>query len=181
MSHLPRKGNSMTKAEASRKIAEYSADEWAIKFTAKTISVDRGFRTPCLEWTRYIHQEGYGEFNFCMNGKYGRIGAHRAAWIREHGPIPDGFEPDHLCRNRKCTNTEHLEVVTHKENILRGESPSAVNARKSACPKGHPLSGENVYIWEKRPGRFKRHCKTCSINSQTERRRRIRELLQSAG
>jgi hypothetical protein len=62
------------------------------------------------------------------------------------GPIPEGKQLDHLCRNRACINPEHLEPVTAKENILRGESFSAKNARKTHCIHGHELSGDNLRI-----------------------------------
>lgn len=60
--------------------------------------------------------------------------AHRLSFIAHKGPIPDGLVIDHLCRNRACCNPDHLEAVTNAENILRGESPPAKNARKNLCP-----------------------------------------------
>jgi hypothetical protein len=54
------------------------------------------------------------------------------------GPISAGLVIDHLCRNRACVNPEHLEAVTPRENNLRSTSVSGLNARKTACPKGHP-------------------------------------------
>jgi len=63
--------------------------------------------------------------------------AHRLAYERARGPIPDGLVIDHLCRNRWCCNPDHLEAVTNEENILRGFSPPAQNARKARCPNNH--------------------------------------------
>ena len=57
--------------------------------------------------------------------------AHRWAWEQAKGPIPKGLVVDHLCRVRWCCNPDHMELVTNRENILRGISPSADHARKA--------------------------------------------------
>lgn len=62
------------------------------------------------------------------------------------GPIPEGLELDHRCRHRWCGNPNHLEPVTHQVNVLRGDAPTAINARKTHCPQGHPLADENLYL-----------------------------------
>lgn len=71
--------------------------------------------------------------------------AHRWLWEQEHGPIPDGMEIDHLCRNRACVRASHMELVTHLENVRRGESGQR-QARRTHCPQGHPYSGDNLRI-----------------------------------
>ena len=76
----------------------------------------------------------YGTFRY--EGKMTR--AYRAAWLIFRGPIPDGCEIDHRCRISLCVNPDHLEPVTHQVNVLRGDAPAAVNARKTRCPRGHP-------------------------------------------
>jgi hypothetical protein len=70
--------------------------------------------------------------------------AHRFAYERWVGPISEGLQVDHLCRQRCCVNPEHLEAVTARENTLRGTAPAAANARKVLCKNGHPLSGPNL-------------------------------------
>jgi hypothetical protein len=107
----------------------------------------------CWNWTDWIRQDGYGRFFVDGKTKY----AHRVAYELLKGPIPTGLTLDHLCRNRKCVNPDHLEAVTNKANILRGKAPQAKNARKTHCKKGHPLSGDNLYINPK----GERNCRTC--------------------
>ena len=64
---------------------------------------------------------------------------------------------DHLCRNRKCVNPEHLEQVTHLENQIRGIGFIAKNIRKTHCDRGHPLNGNNLRMYKTR--RVCRECK----------------------
>lgn len=80
-------------------------------FLVPPTTEDRGYRTECLVWQRGFNQKGYG----LINGR----GAHRVLWEKEHEAIPDGYELDHLCRVRSCVNLDHLEVVTHAENVRR--------------------------------------------------------------
>lgn len=97
--------------------------------------------TPCIKYKGYIAPDGYGR---AWHSDYKQmLGAHRVAWLKEKGPIPSNLVLDHLCRNRSCVNTNHLEVVTHRENILRGTGPSAWNAKKDHCKKGHPFIGKD--------------------------------------
>lgn len=113
----------------------------------------------CWEWSGHKTDEGYGKvFGKDLCGATTKI-AHR--WMYEClvGPIPDGLEIDHLCRNRGCVNPSHLEPVTTRENVLRGDGPPARNARKTHCRNGHPLTGDNVA----HPGGNlnKRRCRMC--------------------
>ena len=109
----------------------------------------------CWEWIGHVSMFGYGVFQHTNRTKEA---AHRIAYKLIKGDIPERFVIDHLCDNRKCVNPSHLKAVTQRENVLRSNAPSAINSRKTKCPKGHPLSGENLYI-QKTNGA--RHCLLC--------------------
>jgi len=101
----------------------------------------------CWEWLAYKNSDGYGTFR--VDGRM--VLAHR--WAYEHlvGPIPPELECDHRCRNRACVNPAHLQLVSHKENVLRGVGPAAQHARKTVCKNGHPLIATGA----------RRRCLTC--------------------
>ncbi len=131
----------------------------------------------CWPWTASLSQgTGYGAASF--NGK--RAGAHRIAYELSKGPIPEGLTIDHLCRKRDCINPAHLEAVTLRVNILRSPtSAGAVNARKTHCKHGHPLSGSNLATWNTRRERV---CKTCEkIRGQRYERKSGRKSLRGQG
>ena len=109
----------------------------------------------------------YGQF---YTGE-GRVCAHRYAYELLKGPIPPGLTLDHLCRNKKCVNPDHLEPVTGRENTLRGDNPPAQNARKTHCKWGHPFSGNNLRISKKINRRV---CKICERNQKIASRNRRR-------
>lgn len=94
----------------------------------------------CWQWMGNINSEGYGRL---IHERRRRM-AHVWSYELFIGPIPEGKQLDHLCRNPACVNPDHLEPVTRKENILRGVGASAINARKQYCPKGHALLGQNL-------------------------------------
>jgi hypothetical protein len=83
---------------------------------------------------------GYGQLR--VHGKVRK--AHRVVWEQANGPIPPGLVLDHLCRNKACINIDHLELVTNRTNVLRGVGRTAINARKTTCPRGHPLEHNNL-------------------------------------
>ncbi len=73
----------------------------------------------CWRWTAHLDRKtGYGRL--LVDG--GMVGAHRIAYQLLVGPIPEGLDLDHLCRNKACVNPDHLEPVTQQENIRRGKS-----------------------------------------------------------
>ena len=105
---------------------------------------------PCWEWTA-SKVYGYGQFGIAHQ-KHAR--AHRFAYELLVGPIPEGLELDHLCRNRACVNPDHLEPVTTRVNLLRGATVTARKAGQTHCIHGHEFTPDNTFI-------RKNGCRTC--------------------
>lgn len=104
------------------------------------------------------------------NNAYGKIwnglfyeAAHRLSYRLKNGSIPEGLHIDHLCRTTLCVNPAHLEAVTNQENVLRGEGPTAINARKTHCIRGHEFAVTGSY-------KFKdgKACKQCRKDAYAE-------------
>jgi len=127
-------------------------------------SITVGAPDECWPWSRSVSSGGYGQFY--VDGRLRT--AHRLAYELTIGPVPEGLQLDHLCRNRRCCNPTHLEPVTGAENIRR--SP-AHNGAKTHCPQGHAYAGRNLVINSTNGGRM---CRICQNTSSRERKRRAR-------
>ncbi|WP_294567588.1 HNH endonuclease signature motif containing protein [uncultured Arthrobacter sp.] len=127
---------------------------------AKFLSKIRVAPDGCWLWADAPVPQGYGRFYYPGMAKVegGYEYAHRVAHELFVGPIPSATEIDHLCRVRLCVNPAHLEAVDKDENILRGESPPAHNARKTHCLRGHAFDSRNTYV---RPDGGGRVCMAC--------------------
>lgn len=139
--------------------------KWVDRFWSLVAKADG----QCWEWRGAKTNQGYGTFA----RTHGTRVAHRISWELTRGPIPDGLTIDHLCRNRGCVNPSHLEPVTNRENVLRGEGITAHLARTTACAKGHPKS-EN---------RRKGHpgCEVCKTEADLAWAKRRRDECRAKG
>lgn len=122
--------------------------------------------TGCVLYLGTLSSKGYGVL--FVQGKRRR--AHTVAYELARGPIPPGLEPDHKCRVRSCINDLHLEPVTHKVNLLRGDTVAARNKSRTHCPQEHPYTEENTYV--RKNGR--RDCRTCKALSDSRYRQHRR-------
>ena len=111
----------------------------------------------CIDWTGCIDAEGYGR-----TSDHDR--AHRVAFRAAKGAIPEGLILDHLCRNRRCVNADHLEAVTRAENTRRGGK-----AMQTSCIRGHPFDEANTYRY-----RGSRTCRACQCRRVLRYKRRKR-------
>jgi hypothetical protein len=111
----------------------------------------------CWIWTGTMNKHiGYGTMYL---SDYKTEYAHRVSYGLFKGELVPGLTIDHLCRTRICVNPAHLEQVTRGENVLRGNSLSAINSRKTHCKMGHEFSTENLspYFTDSRV------CKICAV------------------
>ena len=153
--------------EALRVLARFA------KWSRASDTIPAGFTTPCLNFIQAPTGTGYVQFWY--RGRYEL--AHRFIWIQSIGPIPNDFEIDHRCRNRRCVNVDHLEAVTSRVNVLRGDGPTARNAQKTQCPCGHLYEGHNLYVH-----RGKRYCRICvKENSRLWYQRSKQKKMKSSG
>ena len=108
----------------------------------------------CWLWTGYRNQDGYGIFR--VKGQ--SLKAHRWGYEHWRGPVSSGKELDHVvCDTPACANPWHVEPTTHQANVLRGDGPTAQNARKTHCPEEHEYAPDNVIITTTGG----RRCRTC--------------------
>lgn len=128
----------------------------------------------CWLWTGSKTSWEYGQHT--VDGKNWRV--HRLAYILTKGEIPKGLHLDHLCRVRHCVNPDHLEPVTNKQNVLRGIGPTANNARKTHCKRGHEFTEANTYVYT-RGEHQERFCKACHNLTRKVRDKKYKDKLRA--
>jgi hypothetical protein len=135
--------------------------------------------TGCWLWCDSGHLGGYGRM--MVGGK--RQLAHRLVYTLIRGPIPEGLELDHLCRQTACVNPDHLEPVTHQENMRRSPVKFVPTycEKKAVCKRGHALEGLNVREARHRvTGQMIRTCRACARWYMQQRRLKQRGFLTAA-
>lgn len=135
------------------------------RFWAKVTRNDGG----C--WTWIGAKGGSGRYGmFAGTGGRARP-AHRWSYEYFVGPIPEGLELDHLCRNTLCVNPEHLEPVTHAENVRRGDAGKPMSSR-THCKNGHPFDHANTHRAFTASGQPYRSCRACGRQATRDFRAR---------
>ena len=114
-----------------------------MRFWDKVCVLDNG----CWEWMAHL-VDGYGYFRIgsLTDGTRRHVYSHRYAYEQLVAAIPPGLQCDHLCRNRPCVYPGHIDIVTRRTNLLRGNGVSGRNARKTHCPQGHAYDFLNTHI-----------------------------------
>lgn len=111
----------------------------------------------CWEWTG--HKPTYDGYIEIKRGGH-RLRLHRVFYNLYRGPVPRDMVIDHLCRVRHCQNPAHMEIVTIRENVLRGTVGEWQRA-KTHCPAGHEYNEENTRWVNERKRKPYRKCRTC--------------------
>ena len=119
----------------------------------------------CWQWTGGVSGR-YGMVR--PGGSANQRGAHIVAWELLIGPVPDGYQVDHRCKNTLCVNPDHLEPVPPLVNLMRSAARPAINASKTLCPQGHPYDDANTRLY-----RGKRHCRACDRSRLESRRAHV--------
>ena len=119
----------------------------------------------CWIWKLSHSKLGYGRINYLGKASY----AHRVSYMIYKGPIPKGLELDHKCRNRSCVNPDHLEPITHTENVRRGARGVLNPQRKlTHCKWGHEFTESNTYWKKNKTDGKSRMCITCKNLRRTK-------------
>ncbi len=124
--------------------------------------------TGCWLWQGSLYRNGYGQLN-----RDGQRLAHRWYYLTYKGPIPDGMQLDHLCRVRNCVNPDHLEPVTHTENLLRSPLVGKCRREPTHCNHGHAYEGKN---YRRRSPKGVPYCQMCFTLRKREWYKKKKEI-----
>jgi hypothetical protein len=124
----------------------------------------------CWIYSGRLTPQGYVRVKIGSRGTYG----HRITWEHFIGEWPEGLTFDHLCRQKACLNPWHGDPVPGVVNSRRAPGNIGVmNAAKTHCPEGHPLSGDNLRFATRGSGRV---CRTCRMASSAKYRNKNKEM-----
>lgn len=126
--------------------------------------------TGCWLWMGTLNKGGYGSVSVKMKRRL----AHRVMYEHYRGPIPKPLVLDHLCRTPVCVNPDHLEAVTDRVNLLRGNTLTARRAAQTHCMRGHAFTPENTY----RKPNGTRRCRACFLAAMRRRWARKRDAVR---
>lgn len=124
----------------------------------------------CWEWNGPVTTHGYTGL-----GRHGL--GHRWSYEQQNGEIPESLVIDHLCRNKTCTNPDHLEAVTNQENLARGLGYRLMNGMDDKCVHGHLYTEENTYTDPQGGIR----CRSCQREAEKRRTPRKRKKTNKEG
>lgn len=142
----------MAGKKLSDEIWQIRADERFDALTDKQGKRRLHMKTRCWDWKGCVTlpnkkggNGGYGLFGGKRNteGRTQNVLAHRYAYVRSKGPIPDGKQIDHKCNNRRCVRPSHLRTLTPKQNSARRKPYDNGMAKRTHCPNGHERTEEN--------------------------------------
>lgn len=156
--HEPVRGSGSGGAEVSRK---------ATPASVRYLLYVRKTRT-CWLFEGTLKDNGYGTISRGGAGA-GMVYVHRLAYELAYGAIPQGLEIDHTCNVRNCVRPDHLQVVTHGENMHLSAS------RRESCGNGHRWTKKSTY-WklDHRKNSYTRTCRLCHANDEQRRRDRAK-------
>jgi hypothetical protein len=128
----------------------------------------------CWFWTgskNLSHKKEYGMFFV----KDKSILAHRFSYLLHNGTIDTSLVIDHICDNGLCVNPTHLQQITNRENILKGNGTSAMHHKATHCAKGHLLDRKKHLTVNGVRTFRSRYCYQCKHDYMTKYRKRKRE------
>jgi hypothetical protein len=120
----------------------------------------------CWLWTGCTNPAGYGVARSRSDPAGLSMLVHRRLWTAVINDVPASRHIDHLCRVHACANLDHLEVVTPRENCMRGVSPRARQAKQTHCIHGHLFDEKNTY----RYANGRRDCLRCAADRMARKR-----------
>lgn len=141
---------------------------------------ERVYKDPnsgCWIYLGQINAKGYP---LCSFVNFKTKTAYRLVYELCKGKIPAGLEIDHVCRVRSCINPNHLDAVTHAENMRRSIGYNIGHHVLTVCRKGHPYTPENEIIrrhWK--TGAIYHNCRICT--NEAQRKNALKRKMRTNG